>query len=758
MATRFYLPWTTGPTAEAAPAYGSGWGVVPTGAGRGKTSTTKANTALTTETAANFAETSTSVVNVLHRQYVSDPLAAQTISGTFSAVVRALESATAANANLQVILRVVSFDGTVERGVLYAGHTAANTATVNVLGQEFPTTLGTRIIPSGTALSSVSAQANDRLVLELGARHDNTSATSYNTTFNLGDPTATADFSLVSGTTTAGDPWIELSGNLTFATAPTAYNLFSEGATLVADADSASVSLGTEFYVTQAGCVLTQIRYPQPASGTQDLSARQCAIYSTTNGTSGTLVAGPFTMPVPTAGNWIVFNLPDPIVLTANTRYRVVIRHPAGRYGATSGYFTTGAGSTDRVQGPVVRPNQANALAAEQGSFLYNAGIVFPTDYFGGASYFSDVTILVPASGTLTVETSAIASAEAFGTTVASGLLTASPGGIASGEALGTPSLSNVFTASPTSIGSAEAFGTPAVTIPIQASPAGIASGQTFGAPVVSGALAVSTSGITSAEAFGSVTVSAVLTASPGGIATGQAFGTPAVSASLSASPGGITSAEAFGTATISGALTASPGGIATAGAFGTPLVVTSGSVSPAGIPSAEAFGSPAVTGALTASPGGIPTAGAFGVPSALVSSLAAPVGIPSGEAFGAPAVSSALSVSPAGIASAQAVGSPVAALSLQASPVGIASGETFGGPVIFGALIVTLSAIASGEAFGSPAVLAQAIWNDIPELVVGDPAWRSALTVGAPTLTAESLGVGEPYSRPPFLLGEVTS
>lgn len=215
MATRFYLP-DGGTVPSVSPAVGSAWGVTPAGFTRGVTATTKAqNTTLASETSTNFGETSTSVVNVIHRQYVAAvALTAQTISGTFSAVIRGGEDASTNDESLQVVLRVVSSDGLTERGVLYAGHTVTLNATAGALGQEWATASQTRLIPAGTALSSLTVQTGDLLVIEVGHRHHNTSATSATGWLTLGDPSATADFALTAGLTTSLCPWVEFSADL----------------------------------------------------------------------------------------------------------------------------------------------------------------------------------------------------------------------------------------------------------------------------------------------------------------------------------------------------------------------------------------------------------------------------------------------------------------------------------------------------------------------------------------------------------------
>lgn len=211
MATRFYLP--SSGAAPVTPTLGSGWEVT-TGYTTGPAPTTKSNTAITTVSGVQKGST---VANNdrLGRVFVSDRIAAQTITGTFSAVISALESATTADMWFQVMIRVLSEDGTTVRGTLYAGSTATSaSATTTVENAEYGTTFSTRI-KSAIALSSVAASAGDRISIEIGIRGAGTTSTD---TFShrYGDATATADFALTAALTTSLDPWVELSQTLTF--------------------------------------------------------------------------------------------------------------------------------------------------------------------------------------------------------------------------------------------------------------------------------------------------------------------------------------------------------------------------------------------------------------------------------------------------------------------------------------------------------------------------------------------------------------
>lgn len=211
MATRFYLPATG--TAPVAITPSTLWEVTTT-YGTLPTVLVKSNTALTNGTARAKTATAT-VQDRLDRVYVSPPLAAQTISnaGTFSAVLRVIGSAASNDSWMNIILRVMSNDGTTERGVLYSGTAAgALSATAGAENQEIGTTLITRIKNAITLTNSVSVQNGDRIVIEIGFRQSTNNTNTV--TYNYGDPSATADLALTAGTATASVPWVELSQDL----------------------------------------------------------------------------------------------------------------------------------------------------------------------------------------------------------------------------------------------------------------------------------------------------------------------------------------------------------------------------------------------------------------------------------------------------------------------------------------------------------------------------------------------------------------
>lgn len=173
------------------------------------------------------------------------------------------------------------------------------------------------------------------------------------------------------------------------------YSLFSETPALAPNADS-SVTLGIAFRV-DTETTLTAVRYLQPTSGST--AARTMAVYPLGGGVP---VAGPFTMPTPTAGTWCTYTLPTPVTLPPE-QYRVAVFHPAGDYPATAAYFTTGPGSTDAVSGPLTR---LAAGITENGTYGYGGSLQYPLNNGNGGNYWVDVVVSDAAGLDLTASAS----------------------------------------------------------------------------------------------------------------------------------------------------------------------------------------------------------------------------------------------------------------------------------------------------------------------------------------------------------------
>lgn len=213
MATRFYLG-----TGDVAP---DGGAIVPTfdasweqttSAVRARMVPFKRNSAF-----ANLAiaETSASgTFDFLFRQYISDPLNAATITGTVKGIIRCLESAADADFRAQMLIKVMSRDGTSTTGTLLAHDASALTSEFDAA------TLTNRKYPlawagAGTALGSVAAAQGDRLVIEVGIRAHNVTSSSRTGTLRFGEASA-SDLAEDETSTTDDNPWIEFSQDLTF--------------------------------------------------------------------------------------------------------------------------------------------------------------------------------------------------------------------------------------------------------------------------------------------------------------------------------------------------------------------------------------------------------------------------------------------------------------------------------------------------------------------------------------------------------------
>lgn len=159
-------------------------------------------------TVSNRTGTETSITDnwdVLVLHVVSDPIPAQTVSGTLDWLMGVQESNAAMNAHWHIYAYVEDGAGA-ERGVLYADYTEA-------LGtNEWPTTL-TALGPTGPiTLTPIAAQNNDRIVIEVGFVSRNTDATSFTGTIARG---GSSGIELISG----GDPtlytgWFQFSQDL----------------------------------------------------------------------------------------------------------------------------------------------------------------------------------------------------------------------------------------------------------------------------------------------------------------------------------------------------------------------------------------------------------------------------------------------------------------------------------------------------------------------------------------------------------------
>src|SRR5678816_2021163 len=203
MATRFYLPSTGTP--DHTPLAPAGWSET-TGFDIIEMHPYKISSAMTSKTRATSLTAANS--KILLRQYVSTPIAAQTIGvGTVKGTVRALESAINDNADAVTChIWVASQDAQTNRGNILA---IANGSVA-----EFSTSLRAKRIAAGAATSSVTAQDGDHIVIEIGYTMT-TGGTSVSASLSFGDDNAT-DLGDNETDTTALNPFVEFSVTIAF--------------------------------------------------------------------------------------------------------------------------------------------------------------------------------------------------------------------------------------------------------------------------------------------------------------------------------------------------------------------------------------------------------------------------------------------------------------------------------------------------------------------------------------------------------------
>lgn len=201
MATRLYGVATT--AAPISPTPDAGWQAT-TGFVSRSLATTQA---AATETRATVAVTSGANNETLGFQLISDPLNAGAVAGTVTIMTRGRELAGTDNIDRRARgIQLVSGDGLTVRGVLLAqGFHSVTT--------ELGTTLAGRQAANADALTSQTAQAGDRIVVEVGYGMSTTGTSPQYDMVIGGNGT---DHANTDGDTTGTVPWVEFSQTLSF--------------------------------------------------------------------------------------------------------------------------------------------------------------------------------------------------------------------------------------------------------------------------------------------------------------------------------------------------------------------------------------------------------------------------------------------------------------------------------------------------------------------------------------------------------------
>lgn len=208
MATRLYFPETeAAPVTPPAPA-GADWEHVNSLQRKllqSADSSTLTTTAYTPDAADHLVNG-----DAHHRQYVSDPLEAQTLSGNVTAQMQCLEAHANNNLSLTIKILVCSNDGS---------STVATLLAITRDGSEVNTSLR-NITFNSVALSSYACSAGERLVIEIGLGGTPTAAggtQGHNGSIRWGCDASSGDLPVdETQTGTTYRPWLEFSNTFTF--------------------------------------------------------------------------------------------------------------------------------------------------------------------------------------------------------------------------------------------------------------------------------------------------------------------------------------------------------------------------------------------------------------------------------------------------------------------------------------------------------------------------------------------------------------
>lgn len=175
------------------------------------------------------------------------------------------------------------------------------------------------------------------------------------------------------------------------------------------DAGSEGITAGLEFYVTQK-CWLKQIGFYWDA--TAHGATHECQLFRQDTATTGTAVAGTNgTLSASGSNGWRYLTLATPVELAPNQNYIAAWHHPGGHI-RIEYYWSTGGGSTGHTSGPLVAPNDTDAVAPQE-AYEYGdrALLQYPNNAYRQSTWLSDVVVsdTDPATEAVLVADSALA-------------------------------------------------------------------------------------------------------------------------------------------------------------------------------------------------------------------------------------------------------------------------------------------------------------------------------------------------------------
>jgi hypothetical protein len=257
-------------------------------------------------------------------------------------------------------------------------------------------------------------------------------------------------------------------------------NLFTSQTPAIADASDGTpgITTATTVRFAQAGTV-TGIRFyaTTTVSGTYTGLLYQVDAADITP--AGTLLASKTLASAPTGGTWNTVTFDTPVSVATATLYRACIFSGAGRYVATTSFFTS-----DLINGDITADANGDDPillgSLRQGAFAINASATYPSSAGNGTCYFVDVEFT---AGAAPLAPAGIEVPVTVGAPTAAFTASAAPGGIEVPVSLGAPTAAFANTAAPSGIAVPVSLGAPSVLMTVR--PTGVSVPVTLGEPTI---------------------------------------------------------------------------------------------------------------------------------------------------------------------------------------------------------------------------------------------------------------------------------
>lgn len=152
------------------------------------------------------------------------------------------------------------------------------------------------------------------------------------------------------------------------------------------------ITTATTVTFAQAGTV-SGIRFYSTTTVSGTYTVALYRVDTADPGGSGTQLASATAGIAPTGGTWNTVMFSSPVSVVVGGLYRASLFSGAGRYVSSSNFFTSGGGGL--VNGDITAPpnlfTDPTVGQINQGTFVINAALAYPTDTFNATCYFVDV-------------------------------------------------------------------------------------------------------------------------------------------------------------------------------------------------------------------------------------------------------------------------------------------------------------------------------------------------------------------------------